>query len=97
MAARNQWDGAIGTMTVATLTDLYIGIMGRGSDYSRKEERGMRNEITLEGNICVRSILLPHSSFLIPRNIFQQVPIIKLPIPPVHLRNLLLKVGKVTL
>ena len=34
---------------------------------SRKEEGGTRNEITWKGSVCGRSILLPRSSFLLPR------------------------------
>jgi hypothetical protein len=32
MLAGNQWNGAIGTMAVAALTNLDIGIMARRSD-----------------------------------------------------------------
>ena len=38
-------------------------------EISRKEERGTRKEVTLEGNICGRSILVPRSSFLVPRKL----------------------------
>ena len=76
VATCNQRDSAIGTMTVTTLTDLYISIMWRGCDSSKT---------------------IPHSSFLIPRQITQQILVVELPIPPINLRNLLLKVGEVTL
>ena len=38
-------------------------------DISRKEERGTSNEVTSEGNICGKSILVPPSSFLVPRKL----------------------------
>ena len=38
-------------------------------DISRNEERGTSNEVTSEGNICGKSILVPPSSFLVPRKL----------------------------
>ena len=40
---------------------------------------------------------IPRSSFLIPRQILQQILVVELPIPPIHLRNFLLKVCEITL
>ena len=77
VSPRDQGDGAVGTMAVATLANLYISIMWRRGQFSR-------------------TILTPHSTFLIPRYILQQLLVIELPVPAVYLRDFFLQVSEIS-
>ena len=85
MPTRNQRDGTIGTMTVATLADLDIGIMAR------------RGDVAMIFGILRSLRFLRGLRFLGVLQVVQQLPIVKLPLPPVDLRYLSLKVCQIAL